>query len=492
MGVQHSSLKKTSLSLPKISATLSFQNRWRKSTSEDDKEKLIIKQTASITSVFTLGPVLGRGQFGVTKVATHKKDGKKYACKSISKEKLKSPEDVESMRREVSIMHMLSGHEHIVQIVDLYEEKDYVHIVMELCTGGELLASIMEKGILTEHDAAGILRSMLRVVAHCHDHFVIHRDLKPENFLISHKGPGAKLKAIDFGISRFCKENEFQTEIAGSMYYIAPEVLKRKYSFPADIWSCGVILYILLCGEPPFQGNTNMETFRAILDFEINFTFHPWPCVSDAAKNCITQMLTRDPEKRPTARQMLQHEFLREHGAALRDPLGNAVLNKMMKFAKCNKLKRLAFTLIVGQLPKEETEGLRRIFNQIDEDGNGSITVEELKHAMERKGVEAEDCQFIDLVKSLDIDSNGEIDYDEFVAANIQLRKLDDDKNIRFAFDKLDTDNSEYLTRDEIVNALHHFELSDSEIDDIVLTVDANRDGKIDFYEFRAMIRGNC
>lgn len=157
-----------------------------------------------------------------------------------------------------------------------------------------------------------------------------------------HIGPGAQLKAIDFGISRFCRNDELLSAFAGTMYYIAPEVLKRSYSFPADIWSCGVILYILLCGEPPFAGNTNIETYRSILDcdLETRFGFHPWPDISEAAKDCIRQMLTRDTSLRPNAREMLKHRFLQVHGVAPRDPIDNAVLKKMMKFAKSNKLKR--------------------------------------------------------------------------------------------------------------------------------------------------------
>eukprot|EP00210_Caulerpa_lentillifera_P006099 g5827.t1 len=391
---------------------------------------------------------------------------------------------------EVAIMHLLRGNENIIEIVDVFEDKDSVHIIMELCTGGELFDSIVQKGTFSEYDAACMLRHILRVIAVCHDHYVIHRDLKPENFLLSHQGPGAKLKAIDFGVSQFISENDVLTELVGSIYYIAPEVLQRKYSFPADIWSAGIILFILLSGEPPFGGNTNVETIRAILDWPLEFKGEPWANVSEDAKDCIKCMLERDPNKRPSAREVLNHKWLKSSGVAPREPLDNAILKKMQKFSECNRLKRTALKLIASMLPEKEVEGLRTIFEKLDKDQDGWISLEEMKSAMKEKGAKVREYELYRMIQNADLDQRGAVNYEEFIAANIQICRLDSEENIQKAFEALDADHNGYITRDEIVNALkNQNNHTEEEIDNIVAEVDLNGDGRIDYPEFLAMIK---
>jgi calcium-dependent protein kinase len=205
-----------------------------------------------VKSIYSVGKELGRGQFGVTSLCTHKATGHKFACKTISKRKLSTKEDVEDVRREVQIMYHLAGQPGVVELKGAYEDKHNVHLVMELCAGGELFDRIIAKGHYTERAAASLLRTIVEIIHTCHSMGVIHRDLKPENFLLLSKDEHAPLKATDFGLSVFFKEGEVFRDIVGSAYYIAPEVLKRSYGPEADIWSVGVMLYILLCGVPPF------------------------------------------------------------------------------------------------------------------------------------------------------------------------------------------------------------------------------------------------
>jgi calcium-dependent protein kinase len=205
-----------------------------------------------VRSTYTIGKELGRGQFGVTSLCTHKATGERFACKTIAKRKLSSKEDVEDVRREVQIMYHLAGQPGVVELKGAYEDKQSVHLVMELCAGGELFDRIIAKGKYTERAAAALLRTIVEIVHACHSLGVIHRDLKPENFLLLSKDERAPLKATDFGLSVFFKQGDVFKDIVGSAYYIAPEVLKRSYGPEADIWSVGVILYILLCGVPPF------------------------------------------------------------------------------------------------------------------------------------------------------------------------------------------------------------------------------------------------
>ncbi|XP_021976324.1 calcium-dependent protein kinase 5-like [Helianthus annuus] len=209
-------------------------------------------KTENIRDLYTLGQKLGQGQFGTTYLCKENSTGIDYACKSISKRKLISKEDVEDVRREIQIMHHLAGHKNIVTIKGAYEDPLYVHIVMELCNGGELFDRIIQKGNYSERKAAELIKIIVDVVQACHSLGVIHRDLKPENFLLINKDDDFSLKAIDFGLSVFFKPGQIFTDVVGSPYYVAPEVLLKRYGPEADVWTAGVILYILLSGVPPF------------------------------------------------------------------------------------------------------------------------------------------------------------------------------------------------------------------------------------------------
>ncbi|RWW39715.1 hypothetical protein BHE74_00054936 [Ensete ventricosum] len=202
-----------------------------------------------VTSLYALDKELGRGQFGVTYLCTEKSTGRKYACKTVSKRKLVTKRDMEDMRREVMILQHLTGQPNIVEFKGAYEDKDSVHLVMELCSGGELFDRITAKGSYSEKQAAAVCRDIVNVVNVCHFMGVMHRDLKPENFLLVSEDENAELKATDFGLSVFIEEGKVYKDVVGSAYYIAPEVLQKNYGKEIDVWSAGVILYILLSEE---------------------------------------------------------------------------------------------------------------------------------------------------------------------------------------------------------------------------------------------------
>ncbi|RYR16078.1 hypothetical protein Ahy_B04g073053 isoform I [Arachis hypogaea] len=248
---------------------------------------------------------LGRGEFGVTYLCIDRETRELLACKSISKRKLRTAVDVEDVRREVAIMRHLPRSPSIVSLREACEDDNAVHLVMELCEGGELFDRIVARGHYTERAAAAVARTIVEVVQLCHKHGVIHRDLKPENFLFANKKENSPLKAIDFGLSIFFKPGERFSEIVGSPYYMAPEVLKRNYGPEIDIWSAGVILYILLCGVPPFWAESEQGVAQAILRGLIDFKREPWPSISESAKSLVRQMLEPDPKLRLTAKQVL-------------------------------------------------------------------------------------------------------------------------------------------------------------------------------------------
>nr|CAD1844791.1 unnamed protein product [Ananas comosus var. bracteatus] len=450
------------------------------------------KPMVDVTTLYVLERELGRGQFGVTYLCTERSTGLKYACKSVSKKKLVSRSDVEDMRREVMIMQHLSGQPNIVEFKGAYEDPQSVHLVMELCTGGELFDRIIAKGTYSERQAAAVGRDIVTVVHVCHFMGVMHRDLKPENFLLVSKDEDAPLKAIDFGLSVFIDEGKPLRDVVGSAYYVAPEVLKKNYGKEIDVWSAGVILYILLCGVPPFWAETEKGIFDAILQGNVDLSSSPWPSISASAKDLIRKMLTRDPKKRITAAQALEHPWLREDGVASDKPIDSAVLLRMKQFRAMNKLKKLALKVIAENLSEEEIKGLKQMFNNMDTDRSGTITLEELKVGLSRLGSKVSEAEVKQLMEAADVDKSGTIDYIEFITAMMHRHKLEKEENLLKAFQYFDKDGSGYITREELRQAMTEYGMGDdATINEVLDDVDTDKDGRINYEEFVEMMRGN-
>ncbi|KAL3718556.1 hypothetical protein ACJRO7_003650 [Eucalyptus globulus] len=443
-----------------------------------------------VKSMYTIGKELGRGQFGVTHLCTHKQTGQQFACKTIAKRKLVNKEDIEDVRREVQIMYHLTGQPNIVELKGAYEDKHSVHLVMELCAGGELFDRIISKGHYTERAAASLLRTIVQILHTCHSMGVIHRDLKPENFLLLNKDENSPLKATDFGLSVFFKQGDVFKEIVGSAYYIAPEVLKRRYGPEADIWSIGVMLYILLSGVPPFWAESENGIFNAILRGQLDFTSDPWPSISPVAKDLVRKMLNSDPKQRLTAFQVLSHPWIKEDGEAPDTPLDNAVLSRLKQFRAMNKFKKAALRVIAGCLSEEEIMGLKEMFKGMDTDNSGTITLEELKQGLSKQGTRLSEYEVKQLMEAADADGNGTIDYDEFIAATMHMNRMDREEHLYTAFQYFDKDNSGFITTEELEQALRDFGMHDGrDIKEILSEVDADNDGRINYDEFVAMMR---
>ncbi|KAL9242547.1 hypothetical protein vseg_016537 [Gypsophila vaccaria] len=455
-------------------------------------ESVLRRKTANIKEFYTLGKKLGHGQFGTTYLCVEKATGMVFACKSIAKRKLVNQEDVDDVRREIEIMHHLKGHPNVITIKDAYEDAVAVHVVMELCAGGELFDRIVRKGHYTERKAADLARTIVSVVEACHSLGVMHRDLKPENFLFVNEKEDSPLKTIDFGLSTFFKPGDIFYDVVGSPYYVAPEVLSKRYGREADVWSAGVIIYILLSGVPPFWAETEEEIFEEVLNGELDFSSDPWPKISEGAKDLVSRMLTRDPVKRLTAHDVLCHPWIMTNGVAPDKPLDHSVITRLQQFSAMNKLKKMALRVIAERLSEEEIAGLKEMFKMIDTDSSGQITFEELKDGIKKFGANLEESEIHHLMKSADVDNSGTIDYGEFIAAMLHLHRLDKEDHLCAAFSYFDKDGSGYITRDELQLACQEFGVSEIHLEDIINDVDQDKDGRIDYNEFVAMMqRGN-
>jgi calcium/calmodulin-dependent protein kinase I len=253
---------------------------------------------------------LGSGSFADVKKAVRKSDGKEFAIKVIKKAKLNADE-LAVVHDEVEIMHKIS-HPNCVTLYEMFETKSKLYMVMELLTGGELFDRIVAKGSYSEKEASGVIKNVASAIQYLHQSGVVHRDLKPENLIYLNKTDDSPIKITDFGLAKFrANQNVDMHTACGTPGYVAPEVLKgEKYDKAVDLWSLGVILYILLCGFPPFyHQNTNM-LYKQIKKGEYDFPDPYWTDISDSAKELVRGLLTVDPKKRMSAKDVLAHPWI--------------------------------------------------------------------------------------------------------------------------------------------------------------------------------------
>lgn len=390
-------------------------------------------------------------------------------------------------------MHHLTGHRNIVELKGAYEDRSSVYLVMELCEGGELFDRIISRGHYSERAAAYLCREIVNVVHCCHSMGVMHRDLKPENFLFLNTNEDSPLKATDFGLSTFFKPGEVFKDVLGSAYYIAPEVLRRNYGPEADIWSAGVILFILLAGVPPFWAENDQGIFSAILRGHLDFSADPWPSISDGAKDLVKKMLRAYPKERLTAAEILKHPWIREDGEAPDNPLDLTVISRMKQFRAMNKLKKVALKVIAESLSEEEIIGLKEMFKSMDTDNSGTLTVEELRAGIPRLGnlgIRITEFEVQQLMEAADVDGNGCIDYMEFITATMHMNRMEKEDHLYKAFQYFDKDQSGYITVEELEQALVDYNMGDQQtIKEIIAEVDINHDGRINYEEFVTMMK---
>ncbi|KAH7421072.1 hypothetical protein KP509_13G039200 [Ceratopteris richardii] len=350
---------------------------------EQELEKPLDKSfgySKNFTTKFELGKEVGRGHFGHTCIGRIKKGefkGQSVAVKVISKGKMTTAIAIEDVKREVKILRALSGHHHLVKFYDACEDELNVYIVMELCEGGELLERILARGgKYTEEDAKIVVGQIFSIVAFCHLQGVVHRDLKPENFLFTTPDENAHLKAIDFGLSDFVRPDGRLNDIVGSAYYVAPEVLHRSYSIEADVWSVGVITYILLCGSRPFWARTESGIFKAVLKSDPTFDEQPWPSISDDGKDFVKRLLIKDRHRRMTAVQALSHPWIRGQQNV---PLDILIFRLVKSYCRSSAVRRAALRALSKTLTNDHLFYLRAQFALLEPNKNGRISVENFK-----------------------------------------------------------------------------------------------------------------
>ncbi|ORY47320.1 Pkinase-domain-containing protein [Rhizoclosmatium globosum] len=285
--------------------------------------------------VYTLNRSLGKGSFAVVYLTTRNADQAKFATKVMEKRKIKK----EELKSELSILKEVD-HPLLTGLIDFYESENYVYLVMELAEGGSLFDHIQIVESYTEKDAVVIVKQLLEAIEYLHEKGIVHRDLKPENILLRKRNELTPVLITDFGLSKFTQDDTLLKTLCGSPFYVAPDVLNVKwgsgegYGRAVDMWSLGVITFILLSGYPPFTGNSNSIIFQKIFNCDYEFDPEYWNDVSPSAKDFIEKLLVLDPNERLTASEALQHKWLSDSTASGDFNLLPSVLKGNVKFKK--------------------------------------------------------------------------------------------------------------------------------------------------------------
>ncbi len=408
-----------------------------------------------------------------------------------------------TINKEINILKSLD-HPNIIKVYEFYSSKKYIYIISELCTGGELFDKIVEVKYFSESAACNIMRQLLSAVAYCHEKGVIHRDLKPENILIESSEEKDKeffhIKVIDFGTCEILKKKKL-TEQIGTSFYIAPEVLKNGYNEKCDLWSCGIILYILLCGSPPFYGKNEKEIFKKILDGNFTFRHKIWNKVSSEAKNLVLKLLQVDPAKRLSAKEALEDVWFKNNLSM--NTLDNQNSNSFKYFIKNitefyaeQKLQQATLAFLVHNFaPKDELDELKKIFFAFDKNGDGKLSKEEFVKGLTNNNstlntILKSDASLEGLIKNIDTDNNGYISFEEFLIASINKEKILTEKNLKMAFDVFDRDKSGGISQNELKYILGEYNVNAKEYlwKKMIQQIDLNQDGQISYEEFHEMM----
>ena len=438
---------------------------------------------------------LGKGGFGKVFQVRNKKTNKLCACKKLSKLNIN---DLDKLQKEIKIL-MKMDHPNIVKLYEVFESENSLYLIMEECHGGELFERILKRinnnDMYSEKEACLLIQQIIGAIEYCHNNGIVHRDLKPENLLYLNEGSEKNnpIKIVDFGLSIDFNMKKMLSSKVGTAYYVPPEILAGNYNEKCDIWSSGVILYILLSGDPPFNGPSDAVIFSKIRQFKFDFPPEKWNNISPEAKDLISKMLL--PEKdRLSASQVLQHPWfnlIKSEKIPLKN-LNFGGSNFFKDYKESNQLKKIVLLYIASKLEEKEILDLQNLFKAFDKDDNGQIDIKEFEQGLMELNLKETNKEDIKkYFNEIDADRNGKIDYTEFIAATLQ-KKLFMKKEILFdAFSALDTDKDCKITKEELIKILKLRPQEDQLAAKLIELADKNGDGVIDYKEFLEMMGFN-
>lgn len=431
----------------------------------------------------SLPQVLGTGYNGEVKLARCRHTGAKFAVKAFKLRGV-SKEKRQELESEAEIF-LAMDHPHVASLTDVYESEEQLYLVMECMQGGELFDRVVQRKRFTEKDAAKAIYQMLLAVNYIHSHDIVHRDIKLENFLYEAKDSD-HLKLIDFGFSKIWQPNTTMAVSCGTLAYVAPEVLDKSYTSQCDLWSLGVVAFVLLFGYMPFSGAESKQ-IRDIKDG--NFTKKPaiWGKASENCKDFVQSLLVVDPKKRMSASEALEHRWLRaqDHHEQVID---QGMIEDLCNFAKVSVFRRACLGVLSWSLGVEERKQVRDAFLQIDKDRSGTITINEFKQAVEAN-LEIDDETLEKAFRALDANHKDEVNYHEFLAAMVSSRIALHDHLLKVAFRRFDVDNSGSITVENLREVLGET-FEGNEVQNLLSELNLKNDGAISYEEWIQYLKG--
>ena len=416
-----------------------------------------------IKKIYSFEQTLGKGSYGVVRMGCLKFDpSKKFAIKILDKARI--IEKPYMLEREIAILLKLD-HPNIINFIEAYQDFKYFYLVMEYCSGGELLDHIVKKRHLKEKETMVIMQKIFSAVNYFHNKKIVHRDLKPENILFTDSSSSAEPKIIDFGLGNykegFSNNNTFQTKV-GTPLYVAPEVLKENYTTKCDIWALGIIMYLLLSGNHPFVCKTEHELYAKIKKGKVNFDGEEWSTISIFAKKLILKLLEVDPNKRYSAKQALQHPwFTKDLNLVEKDsphPIGRNVLNMLKNIKKnSSKFKKEVLKVFVNQMNEKEILEIKKAFQVLDSDNTGYLTASQLLQVMKENNVgtsEEEVRKIMKHMKYLEDSQEGRINYHDFLTATLDSKLYINEQKLWNLFKYFDVSNKNEINVENLKDIL--------------------------------------
>ena len=486
----------------KINISNQVNNEFKKVETESLKMKKYLTKAdrGTIEDNYKIISKLGKGSFGSVFKVQNIKTNEIRALKVIKKTSIIYQDDDHKFLKEIEILIKLE-HPNIIKIYEYYTDDINFYLITDYISNGELYNYVYKAKSFNERQTQYIMKQVLCAVNYLHLNNIAHRDIKLENILVeqeitSNDEQLLNVKLIDFGTSNYVKtENtNYFTVKVGSPFYMAPEVLNKKYNNKCDIWSCGVIMFMLLRGHPPFKGENQEELFKSIQNDIINY--NEMTEISELAKELMSKMLERNVDLRYSADECLKHKWMKiynEKSEVMKREVVTSALNNISNYHATEKLQQATMAYIVHFISfNKEVEDLKTVFNEFDKNKDGLLSFEEIDHAFTRycmnKGLQnfTQKNKLIQMLDEIDTEKTGHISYEQFLRISIDQREILNENNLRSAFEKFDTNKDGKLSKEEIKNVLGIKDFA--YVNELLKLVDENKDGFISFEEFKSLM----